>query len=172
MNSHDSWTDGPFDPRALPRPDATVPPQERRREPMRMVDRIAIRKIGGFNFLTPEQWNAMSSKARRKAVEDQSVSFLCDGEAVPLRPALEYLKWVSEQLAAERLAAAEPTPHRQAPAEPTPHRLGEVPGHQAVSPPTPRPIPEPPTPPSAAPGHPAGPPPPAPRPPTPPRGRA
>ncbi len=52
------------------------------------VDKIAVRKLGGFNLITPEQWSAMSADDRKDLIKGGLVTFLYEGEEVPLKPAL------------------------------------------------------------------------------------
>ncbi|MEM9615614.1 MAG: hypothetical protein AAF962_19655 [Actinomycetota bacterium] len=52
------------------------------------VDKIAVRKLGGFNLITPEQWGAISAADRKELIKTNMVTFLYEGEEVPLKPAL------------------------------------------------------------------------------------
>ena len=153
MNSPDSWNNGQADQNGH-----GPPPDQRRLPPlprdpaseMHMVDRVAVRKLGGFNFLSPEQWNAMSARARKKAIDDQTATFMCDGEPVPLRSALLYLKWLADQLTAERRVGGETVTERQSPPSQriVPQQAPAYPPPTRPNPPAPRPQAQPPVPPA------------------------
>lgn len=100
MSSHDSSINPPDDsdrfdglmPKPLPSRLPELPPDERLLE----VDQIAVRKLGGFNFLLPEQWSALSREDRMRLIKAGAVTFLSQGEEVPLREALESLRAATE----------------------------------------------------------------------------
>lgn len=112
MSSHGSSTDQP-DPRRyeglLPRRGQPQEPQGPSAEDQpREVDQVAIRKLGGFNFLDVNQWAALSRDDRMKLIKAGAVLFLFQGEEVPIKPALLYFKLIGEQTAATRQEAYPP----------------------------------------------------------------
>jgi hypothetical protein len=56
------------------------------------VDQIAVRKLGGFNFLSVGQWSALPRDERARLVKGGLAMFLFEGEEVDVRPALLWLK--------------------------------------------------------------------------------
>lgn len=56
------------------------------------VDQIAVRKLGGFNFLSVGQWSALPRDERARLVKGGLAMFLYEGEEVDVRPALLWLK--------------------------------------------------------------------------------
>lgn len=62
------------------------------------IDQIAVRKLGGFNFLSVGQWASLPRDERARLLKSGMVQFLCEGTEVPTRPALIWL---------QRLARAE-----------------------------------------------------------------
>ncbi len=119
MNSHDSSTNGPHTPpNPHPPPSRShllppLQPSERLpelppEEPIYRVDQVAIRKLGGFNFLQVEQWLEMPKDDRMRLIKSGVVTFLNDGQETPLRPALEYLQSLNPP--AEVAAPAEVRP--------------------------------------------------------------
>ncbi len=72
------------------------------------VDQIAIRKLGGFNFIDIPHWSAMSRGERMKLIKNGSVVFLFQGREVPLKPALLYIQLYTEQAEAARRQALPP----------------------------------------------------------------
>ncbi len=62
------------------------------------VDQVALRKLGGFNFITPLQWIAIERDERMRLIKSEAVVFLSEGDEVPLRSALQYLKDLSDGL--------------------------------------------------------------------------
>ena len=73
-------------------PPSRIPPELPPEERLAEVDQVAIRKLGGFNFLEPAQWQSLSRDERMKLIKSGSVSFLSQGEEVPLREALQSLQ--------------------------------------------------------------------------------
>lgn len=67
----------------------------------RPVDQIAVRKLGGFNFLSIGQWSALPRDERARLVKGGMVMFLYEGEEVDLRPALLWLKQLARSEAAD-----------------------------------------------------------------------
>ncbi len=61
-------------------------------EPLQPIDQIAIRKLGGFNFLTIRQWEELTSEMQMRRIQREEVVFLSRGQEVPVREALSYLK--------------------------------------------------------------------------------
>ena len=58
----------------------------------RPIDVIAIKKSGGYVFLTPSEWSATATDDRMAAIKERRVIFLSDEEPVSIRSALEWLK--------------------------------------------------------------------------------
>ncbi len=56
------------------------------------VDQVAIRKLGGFNFVSPAQWNAMDREHQRRLIQEGAVTFLYQGAEVSIKAALLTLK--------------------------------------------------------------------------------
>ncbi len=56
------------------------------------VDQIAVRKLGGFNFLSIPQWMAMPKDEKARLIKGELVTFMYEGEEVSLRAALLYLQ--------------------------------------------------------------------------------
>lgn len=118
MNSQNSSTD----PENRPGLDAVLPPSHRAAAPEptevvpHPVDQIAIRKLGGFNLITPEQWSAMSSDDRRDLIKGGLASFLFEGDEVPLKAALLGLRRQQEvraqatEVEKSRLGTTQPAP--------------------------------------------------------------
>ncbi|MEL7158912.1 MAG: hypothetical protein AAFN30_20285 [Actinomycetota bacterium] len=77
---------------------------------------MAIRKLGGFNLITPEQWSAMSTDSRRKLIKAGVVNFLFEGDEVPLKAALlglrrqQELEAQANQVERSRLGSVQPSP--------------------------------------------------------------
>lgn len=95
MNSRGSSTDDQYPDRY----DGLLPPRasgheetEAEPEAIQGVDQVAVRKLGGFNFLTVAQWSAMSRDDRLRLIKAGSVVFLNQGREVPLKPALRYIQ--------------------------------------------------------------------------------
>ena len=91
MSWHNSSTD-PERPWSL---DAVLPDGARQPGPTspaddepHPVDQIAIRKLGGFNMITPAQWQALDRDHRMTLIRDGLVTFLHQGEDVPVKAAL------------------------------------------------------------------------------------
>ncbi len=102
MSSHNSSTDGPSDFEGLmPTPPPSRIPEPIPEERVVVIDQIAIRKLGGFNFLQPEQWSAMSRDDRMRLIKSGVVTFLSNGEDIPLREALQALQAASERSRAQ-----------------------------------------------------------------------
>lgn len=59
------------------------------------MDQIAVRKLGGFNFLDPQQWVNIPRSDRLQLIKNGSVVFLYQGEEVSVRSALLYLQTIS-----------------------------------------------------------------------------
>lgn len=59
------------------------------------VDKIAIRKLGGFNFINPQQWVNLPRASRERLLRRGSVVFLYEGEDVSVRAALLYFQTIS-----------------------------------------------------------------------------
>lgn len=57
-----------------------------------MVDQIALRKLGGFNFIEPKDWFEMPSSEQAELIKGGRVEFLYQGDHVPVRKALEWLQ--------------------------------------------------------------------------------
>lgn len=112
MSSHDSSTD-PHDPNRyeglLPRRSASREPEVPVDDVPQEIDQIAVRKLGGFNFIDIPQWSAMSRGERMKLIKNGSVVFLFQGREVPLKPALLYIQAYTEQAEAARRQAYPPT---------------------------------------------------------------
>ena len=56
------------------------------------VDQVAVRKSGGFVFLTPREWSAIDAEHRMEAIKSNRVIFLSDDRPVSTRAALTWLK--------------------------------------------------------------------------------
>ena len=67
-------------------------------EPLARVDQVALRKLGGFNFITPLQWVGMGREERMRLIKSEAAVFLSEGQEVPIRAALEYLKELADGL--------------------------------------------------------------------------
>ena len=80
MSSHDYSTD-PDEPRSsgglVPSPPPQADPPHEEAHP---VDQIAVRKLGGFNFLDPQQWVNIPRSDRMQLIKNGSVVFLYQGE--------------------------------------------------------------------------------------------
>lgn len=111
MSSHDSSTN-PQDPNRyeglLPRRSAHREPAVPAEDVPQEVDQIAIRKLGGFNFVDVNQWAAMSRGERMKLIKNGSVVFLFQGREVALKPALLYIQAVTERAETARRHAKPP----------------------------------------------------------------
>ncbi len=83
MNSQHYWTDEPE-----PRPSTGAQP----------VDQVAIRKLGGFNFLSVAQWAALPRDEQARLIKSDAVAFLYEGEPVPLRAALLYIRSLNQDV--------------------------------------------------------------------------
>jgi len=59
------------------------------------VDQIAVRKLGGFNFLSIGQWSTLPRDERARLLKGGLVMFLFEGEEVPVRPALLWLQQIA-----------------------------------------------------------------------------
>lgn len=121
MNSQNFSTE-PDPPQGL---DAVLPPGHHRAatpEPKtdddaaHPVDQIAIRKLGGFNLILPEEWSGMGSDDRRDLIKGGLVTFLFEGVEVPLKAALLGLKRQQElraqanQTDRSRMGSTQPAP--------------------------------------------------------------
>ena len=73
------------------------------------MDQIAIRKLGGFNFIDIDQWSSMPRDERMKLIKNGSVIFVYEGKEVPLKPALRYIQAVTEQTRPAELPALPPS---------------------------------------------------------------
>ena len=51
-------------------------------------DSIALRKLGGFNLISLEQWAEIDAGERKELIRSGMVTFLYEGEEVPLKAAL------------------------------------------------------------------------------------
>ncbi len=79
-------------------PVAPVPPRaepEDEAKAVHPVDQIAVRKLGGFNFLSIGQWSALPRDERARLLKGGLVMFLSEGEEVPVRPALLWLQQIA-----------------------------------------------------------------------------
>ncbi len=56
------------------------------------VDQIAVRKLGGFNFLSIPQWMALPRDEKARLIKGELVTFMYEGEEVSLRAALLFLQ--------------------------------------------------------------------------------
>ena len=56
------------------------------------VDQIAVRKLGGFNFMSIPQWMMLPRDEKARLIKGELVTFMYEGEEVSLRAALLYLK--------------------------------------------------------------------------------
>lgn len=98
--------------------DAVLPPGhgEERQEDVagseaHPVDKIAVRKLGGFNLITPEQWSSMSAENRKDLIRGGLVTFLYEGDEVPLKPALLGIRrQMQAQAEYEGLGEQQPVP--------------------------------------------------------------
>lgn len=95
MSWHDSSTE-PGQPwtRDAVLPEGVQPPPRQRPlddEP-HPVDQIAIRKLGGFNVITPDRWRELDRDHRLALLRDGLVTFLHQGEDVPAKAALLWLR--------------------------------------------------------------------------------
>lgn len=97
MSSDNYSTEPPYRPdldRLLPGSfNGAVPPTD---EPLQPIDQIALRKLGGFNFLTVTQWNELPPDMQLRRIQREEVVFLSRGQEVPVREALAYLKSVRD----------------------------------------------------------------------------
>ncbi len=121
MNSRDYSTNeneprpGGLLPGSRSNPVPPTPGQE-----SRPVDQIAVRKLGGFNFITPMQWVELPREERARLIKGELVTFLNQGEPVPTRSALLFLRALAQQRAEstayaptdERLGFDPPPPRR------------------------------------------------------------
>ena len=112
LSSHNSSTD-PNDPYRyeglLPPRGARQPPPLPAEDAPQPVDQIAIRKLGGFNFIDIDQWSSMPRDERMKLIKNGSVIFVYEGKEVPLKPALRYIQAVTEQTRPAELPALPPS---------------------------------------------------------------
>lgn len=74
------------------------------------VDQVAIRKLGGFNFLSIGQWAALPRDERARLLKGGLVIFLFEGEEVPVRPALV---WFQQMARSEVIGPADPPTRRR-----------------------------------------------------------
>ena len=99
MNSRDYSTNGSGDEHL----DGLLPGGYERPEPepansrLQHVDQVAIRKVGGFNFLSTQQWLEVDRDRRMAWFKADRVVVLSQGAEVPLRSALLYLKALGQQ---------------------------------------------------------------------------
>lgn len=99
MNSRDYSTDGSGEEHL----DGLLPSGYEPSEPepansrLQHVDQVAIRKVGGFNFLSTQQWLEVDRERRMGWIKADRVVFLSQGAEVPLRSALLYLKALGQQ---------------------------------------------------------------------------
>lgn len=132
MSSQDSSTNYPDDhgrfDGLLPAPSPSRIPELPPDETLPEIDQIAIRKLGGFNFLEPSQWTALSRDDRMRLIKSGVVTFLSQGTEVPLREALQSLQ------AAEGRAPSQAPERRPGEAYPPPG-----PGRVNFDPGSPRP---------------------------------
>jgi len=63
-------------------------------EDLRPIDQIAIRRTGGFVFVDLQGWIGMLRSEQSDLLKEQRVTFLSDGEKVPVRNAL---RWIQQQ---------------------------------------------------------------------------
>lgn len=82
-----------------PRPPASPPPsaipapyEDKAVDGPMPVDQVAVRKLGGFNFLSVAQWAVLPRDEKARLIKSESVIFLNEGENVPLRSALMFFK--------------------------------------------------------------------------------
>lgn len=61
------------------------------------VDSIAVQMSAGYNVLNPMQWQLLSEAERFDLIKAKRVVFLCDGESVPVRDALQWLAKVDRR---------------------------------------------------------------------------
>ncbi len=79
----DAYLPGGSRPAPAPGPDPDQP---------HPVDQIALRKLGGFNFITPAQWSALEREERKRLLKSGEVTFLYQGREIPVRAALLFLR--------------------------------------------------------------------------------
>ncbi|MEL6984168.1 MAG: hypothetical protein AAFO29_17210, partial [Actinomycetota bacterium] len=84
----------PLVPAPVEEPPSPEPPAETvDADPQaRPVDQIAVRKLGGFNFLSVSQWSALPRDERARLLKGGLVMFLFEGEEIEVRPALLWLQ--------------------------------------------------------------------------------
>ena len=63
------------------------------------VDQVAVRKLGGFNFLSVGQWAALPRDERARLVKGGLVQFLHEGAEVPVRDALVWFQQMARAAA-------------------------------------------------------------------------
>ena len=56
------------------------------------IDVIAVKRAGGYVFLTPSEWSATGTETRMAAIKERRAVFLSNEEPVSIRSALEWLK--------------------------------------------------------------------------------
>jgi hypothetical protein len=99
----------------MPLPAASrIPPELPPEDRLPDVDQVAIRKLGGFNFLEPEQWQSIDRNERMQMIKAGTVTFLSQGEDVPLRDALQSLQ---EAFGESRAGEAERAANLRAPGD-------------------------------------------------------
>ncbi len=59
------------------------------------VDQVAVRKLGGFNFLSVGQWATLPRDERARLLKGNLVMFLFEGDEVPVRPALVWFQQIA-----------------------------------------------------------------------------
>lgn len=111
MSSHDSSTEEPrrFDG-LLPRGQRPGQARSAEVDEPRPVDQVAIRKLGGFNFISPTQWSVLSREERARLIKGDLVIFLYEGERVPTKPALLYFRSLTRAQSAGEAVTEEPGP--------------------------------------------------------------
>lgn len=60
------------------------------------VDQVAVRKLGGFNFLSVGQWTTLPRDEKARLIKGNLVQFLYEGDPVGVRPALLWFKRLSQ----------------------------------------------------------------------------
>ncbi len=73
---------------------------------------VAVRKLGGFNFLSIGRWSGLPRDQRARLLKGGRVLFLMEGEEVPARPALLWLQYLARAEAEEVEEGEEPSTRR------------------------------------------------------------